>query len=81
MCYINILITIVTLAGSGVDSPTIYSRYANFKLLSSVISLEIDCFHSQRTPNICIAGLNRRAGYATAGGTLLRVGLLAILPQ
>ena len=32
---------------SGVASPTISSRYANSKLLSLFISLEIDCFHSQ----------------------------------
>ena len=32
---------------SGVASLTIYSRYANFKLLSLFISLEIDSFHSQ----------------------------------
>ena len=25
----------------------------------------MDCFQSQSTVNICIAGLNRRAGYAT----------------
>ena len=37
----------------------------NFKVLSLFISLEIDCFHSQSTVNICIAGLNRWAGYAT----------------
>ena len=29
------------------------------------ISLEIDCFHSQWTANICTAGLNRWAGYTT----------------
>ena len=57
---------------SSVASPMIYSRYANiyssltvFKVLPLFISLEIDCFHSQSTVNICIAGLNRRAGYAT----------------
>ena len=32
---------------SGVASPTIYSRYANFTLLSLLISLEINYFHSQ----------------------------------
>ena len=32
---------------SGVASPKIKSRYANFKLLSLFIYLEIDCFHSQ----------------------------------
>ena len=32
------------LAISAVASPTIKSRYANFKLLSLFISLEIDCF-------------------------------------
>ena len=36
--------------------------------ISSIISLfnslEIYCFHSQSTVNICIAGLNHRAGYA-----------------
>ena len=37
----------------------------NSKLLSLFISLQIDCFHTQWTVNICIAGLNRRAGYAT----------------
>ena len=37
----------------------------NSKLLSLFISLEIVCFQSQSTVNICIAGLNRRAGYAT----------------
>ena len=26
---------------------------------------KIDCFHNQSTVNICIAGPNRRAGYAT----------------
>ena len=30
-----------------------------------IMHLEIDCFHSQRTANICVAGLNRRTGYAT----------------
>ena len=25
----------------------------------------MDCFHNQSTVNICIAGPNRRAGYAT----------------
>ena len=53
------------LVSSGVASPTISSRYANFRL-SLLISLEIDCFHSRWTRNICIAGLDRRAGYATA---------------
>ena len=44
---------------SGVSSPTIYSRYANLKVLLLFISLEIDCFHSQSTVNICIfVGLN-----------------------
>jgi hypothetical protein len=38
---------------------------ANSKLLSLFISLEIDCFHSQEHENVCIAGLNRQAGYAT----------------
>ena len=33
--------------GSGVASQTIQSRYANFKLLSLFIALEIDCFHGQ----------------------------------
>jgi hypothetical protein len=36
--------------------------------ISLFISLEIDCFHSQWTRkvgNICIAGQNRRAGFAT----------------
>ena len=28
----------------------------------------MDCFQSQSTVDICIAGLNRRAGYATANG-------------
>ena len=37
------------------------------------ISLEIDCFHSQSTVNICIAGLNRRAGYATEDYTSCQV--------
>jgi hypothetical protein len=49
---------------SGVASPTIQSRYANSKLLSS-ISLEIDSFTVNEHENICIAELNRRAGYAT----------------
>ena len=31
----------------GVASLTIQSRYAYFQVLSSFISLEIDCFHSQ----------------------------------
>ena len=30
---------------SGIASPTIWSCYANFKPLSLLISLEIDCFH------------------------------------
>ena len=34
-------------ACSGVASQTIYSRYANFKVLSLFISLQIDRFHSQ----------------------------------
>ena len=55
---------------SGVASPTVLSRYANFKLLSLFIALEIDSFHSQWTVNICIAGLNRRAGYATGSNTI-----------
>ena len=41
--------------------------YANFKVLSLFISLEIDCFHSQSTVNIC--GPNRRAMYVTTGTT------------
>ena len=36
-----------------------------FQFITLCISLEIDCFHSQWTVNICIAGVNRRAGYAT----------------
>ena len=39
-------------------------------MLPAFISLEIDCFHSQSTVN-CIAGLNRRAGYATGVWELL----------
>ena len=34
-------------------------------VISLFISLEIYCFHSWSTVNICIAGPNRRAGYAT----------------
>ena len=57
----------------------------NSKLLSLFISLQIDCFHSQLTVNICIAGLNRRAGYATACTltvflSFLCVGMTAALP-
>ena len=48
-----------------IANPTISSRNGNFKLLPLFISLKIDCFHSQRTVNICIAVLNRVAGYAT----------------
>ena len=44
---------------------TIYFHYANFKLLPLFMSLKIDCFHCRRTVNICVAGLNRVAGYAT----------------
>ena len=40
------------------------SLCADFKLLPLFMSLKIDCFHSQRTVNICIAGLNRVVGYA-----------------
>ena len=36
-----------------------------FQIISLFISLEIDCFYSQWTVNICMAGLNRQAGYAT----------------
>ena len=36
----------------------------------SFISLEIYCFRTQSTVNICIAGLNHRAGYATDCQTL-----------
>ena len=50
---------------SGVASPTIQSRYAKFQVITLFTSLQIDCFHSQWTVNICIAGLNGRAGYAT----------------
>ena len=53
------------IVGSGVASPTVQSRNASFKLLPLFISLEIDCFHSQSTVNICTAGLDRRTGYAT----------------
>ena len=35
-------------------------------VLPLFIFSEIDCFHNQSTVNICIAGPNRRAGYATA---------------
>ena len=34
-------------------------------IISLFISLEIYCFRTQSTVNICIAGLNHRAGYAT----------------
>jgi hypothetical protein len=37
------------LGTSGVASPTIWSCYANFKSLSLLISLEIDCFHGLLT--------------------------------
>ena len=53
-----------SISRSGVASPTIYS-HANFKLSLLFISLEIDCFQSQWTPMICMAGPNRWAGYAT----------------
>ena len=36
-------------------------------IISLFISLEIYCFHTQSTVNICIAGLDHRAGYATDG--------------
>ena len=39
--------TLGRIRNSGVASLIIYSRYANFKLLSLFISLQIDCFHSQ----------------------------------
>ena len=39
-----------------------FSRYTSFKLLSSFISLQTDCFHTQLTQDICLAGLNRQAG-------------------
>jgi hypothetical protein len=35
--------------------------------MSLFISLEIDCFHNNEHENICIAGLNRCACYATDG--------------
>jgi hypothetical protein len=38
---------IESLLSVALASPTIYSRYANSKLLSLFISLEIDYFHSQ----------------------------------
>ena len=41
------------------------SRHKNLKVLSLFISLEITCFLSRWTVNICTAGQNRRAGYAT----------------
>ena len=43
-------------------------------IISLFISLEIYCFRTQSTVNICIAGLNHRAGYATDSvkGTLLK---------
>ena len=37
-------------------------------IISLFISLEIYCFRTQSTVNICIAGLNHRAGYATVCG-------------
>jgi hypothetical protein len=40
-------LTYYTIWVRGVDSPPIWSRYANFKSL--FISLEIDCFHRQWT--------------------------------
>jgi hypothetical protein len=49
---------------SGATSPTIWSRYAyaNSKLL--IVHCRI-VFTVNEHENICIAGLNRRAGYAT----------------
>jgi hypothetical protein len=47
---------------------SLYSCYVNFKALSLFISLEIHwhCFYSLWTQiNICIAGANTQAGYAT----------------
>jgi hypothetical protein len=67
---------------SGVASPSIWSRYANFKSLSLFISLEIDCFTVNTKIFACIAELNRRAGYATvhlsdycSGRTLKKIEL------
>ena len=42
------------------------------KLLSQITSLETDCFTVNEHKNICIAGLNHQAGYATACQTVLR---------
>ena len=36
-----------------------------FQSIIIIHSVETDCFHSQSIVNICIAGLNLRAGYAT----------------
>ena len=49
----------------GVASLKIYSRYENFKVLSHVKSLEIDCFHSQWTQKYLHNGTYRQGGYAT----------------
>jgi hypothetical protein len=57
---------------SGVASPPIWSRYANFKS-SLFISLEIDCFYSQWTRKYLHSG-TKSAGwlYATAYSPKLR---------
>ena len=44
-------------------------QISNYYTVCSFISLEIDCFHINEYENICIAGLNRRAGYATVDNT------------
>ena len=47
----------------AVSQPDNFVRYANYKLLSLFIFLEIDCFHSEWIRNIFIAGINRRIDY------------------
>ena len=59
-CYRNLYGTV-----SGIVSPAVYSPYANFKSLQLSISLEIVVLTVNEHENISIAGLNRRAGYAT----------------
>jgi hypothetical protein len=49
--------------GQWRSQPDDFISYTNFNSSSLFISLEIDCVDSLKHGNICIAGLNRRAGY------------------